>query len=133
MAERMVRTQIYLAPKVHAELKRRAGKHGLTLALQIREALEDYLHLMKKEEDKTPPFDPTELFAIIDNLKGGGPPDLAENHDKYLYGDPHGEINLARRKEKDREQPKLAPGVRERRTTYRVARRTSRKRKGGRK
>src|SRR3989304_5416450 len=74
MAERMVRTQIYLPPKVHVELKRRAEKHGLTLALQIREALEDYLELMKKEEEQIPPFDPTELFSIIDNLKGSGPP-----------------------------------------------------------
>jgi len=133
MAERMVRTQVYLPPKVHAELKRRAEKHGLTLAVQIREALEDYLELMKKEEEQIPPFDPTELFSIIDNLKGSGPPDLAEKHDKYIYGDPHGELSLARQKAREQSKSKATPVVRERRITYRTKKRKSRRRKGGRK
>ncbi len=133
MAERMVRTQIYLPPKIHAELKRRAEKHGLTLALQIRDALEDYLRLMKADEEPLPPFDPTDLFAIIDNLKGGGPPDLSENHDKYLYSDPHGEFSRARQKEKVRKQPESKPVVvvRDRRATYQTQKRVSRKRRRG--
>ena len=90
MAENMVRTQVYLPQAVYTQLQIRAKKHGLTLAVQIRAALDDYL--LGAEAGKKPsPFDPGELFAIIDSLEGGGPGDLAENHDKYIYGDPHGE------------------------------------------
>src|SRR3990172_6524982 len=76
MIEKMVRTQVYLPQAVYAQLQKRAKKHGLTLAVQIRTALDDYL--LEAEADKKPsPFDPGELFAIIDSLEGGGPGDLA--------------------------------------------------------
>jgi len=96
MAERMVRTQIYLAPKVHAELKRRAGKHGLTLALQIREALEDYLRRTNGDEDEMEPLDLGNLFEITGKFGGSGLSDASVNHDKYIYSDPHGEKALER-------------------------------------
>jgi len=133
MAERMIRTQVYLPPKVHVELKRRAKKHGLTLALQIREALEDYLERARQEEQKARAFDPTGLFAIIDSLQGGGPPDLAEHHDKYLYSDPHGEKNRLKQKGRDPAALKTIPIVRERRGNYGTKKRGARKRPGGRK
>ena len=40
MAETMVRTQVYLPRDVYEKLRQRAEKHKLTLALQIRAALE---------------------------------------------------------------------------------------------
>ena len=43
MAENMVRTQVYLPRTVYQKLQERAEKEGLTLAVQIRAALEDYL------------------------------------------------------------------------------------------
>ncbi len=41
MAERMVRTQVYLPRVVYDRLQRRAEKHGVTLAMQIRAALDE--------------------------------------------------------------------------------------------
>lgn len=128
MAERMIRIQTYLPPKVHAELKRRAEKHGLTLAFQIREALEAYIRSSKGEEDE-PIFDPKDpIFELIKHA-GHGPEDLSENHDKYLYRDPHGEESLKR--EPARATTELLRPVREKPATYRMKTRPSRK-KGGR-
>src|SRR3989304_4831692 len=83
MAERMVGTQIYLPPKMHAELKRRAGKHGLTLALQIREALEDYLRRTNGDEDEMEPLDLGNLLEITGRFRpsGWGAKSLAEESD----------------------------------------------------
>ena len=136
MAERMVRTQIYLPPKVHAELKRRAKKHGLTLALQIREALEDYLRRENGAEEDIEPLDLGNLFEILDQLEasgGSGISDSSVNHDKYIYGDPHGEKALER--ERLRAQLKSQPTVpvKERSTRYKTKKRRITKRKGGRK
>jgi hypothetical protein len=132
MVERMVRTQVYLPRVTYERLRRRAEKHGLTLALQIREALESYLD-MAKQDEKRPPFDATELFAIIDSLPRGGPPDLAENHDRYLYSDPHGEAPKTRRAPQRPASAKTtAAAVRERRSPYRAKKRIRRVRKGNR-
>jgi len=128
MAERMVRTQVYLPPKVHAELKRRAEKHGLTLAVQIREALEDYLRRANGAEAETDPLDFGDLFEIIGRYGGSGLGDGAERHDYYIYGDPHGEKRLAKRRE---EQKARSQTVRERSPAYRAKKRPPIKRKGG--
>ena len=47
-----------------------------------------------RETSEQPPLDPDDPtgWKAIDRLIGcikGGPSDVAENHDKYLYGDPH--------------------------------------------
>ncbi len=129
MAEKMVRTQVYLPQAVHSQLQKRAKKHGLTLAVQIRTALDDYL--LGAEADKKPsPFDPGELFAIIDSLEGGGPGDLAENHDKYIYGDPHGEKALERERLRENLKAESARPVRERPTVYRTKKLSPKKRGG---
>jgi hypothetical protein len=122
MAEKMVRTQVYLPRAIYDELQRRAKDHGLTLAIQIREALGDYLAWVK-DEKKVPPFNPTKLFNIIDNLTGGGPEDLAENHDKYLYSDPHGEKNLERKRPRSHPPRNSDLMIREKRTKYRTKKR----------
>ena len=130
MAEKMIHTHVYLPRAIYDELQRQAKKHGLTLAAQIREVLEGYVYRKGKREEKLQPFDPRELFEIIDNLEGGGPDDLAENHDKYIYGDPHGEKSLERQRSRSQSQPKPASAVRERRVVYQTKRRQTPKRKG---
>lgn len=87
MAEKMVRTQVYLPRAIYNKLQNRAETYGLTLALQIREALEDYVRRLDPQALDIPIFDPTGLNLLLDNLTGGGPADLAENHDAYLYGE----------------------------------------------
>ena len=136
MAERMVRTQIYLPPKVHAELKRRAEKHGLTLALQIRDALEDYLRRTNGAEEDKEPLDLGNLFEILDQIEASGVygvTDSAENHDKYIYGDPHGEKALERERLRAQLKSPSVATVRERPAAYKTKKRRGAKRKGGRK
>ena len=130
MAERMVRTQIYLPPKVHAELKRRAEKHNLTLALQIREALEDYLRRANNGGDELEPLDLGDLFEIIGKYGRSNITDGSVNHDKYIYGDPHGEKALERERLRAQLKHEKIPSVRERPTTYKTKKRPPAKRKG---
>lgn len=96
MSEKMVRTQVYLPRGVYDQLQRRAERHGLTLALQIREALEGYLVRGNTLEDELEPLDLGNLFEITGKFGGSGLSDGSVNHDKYIYGDPHGEKALER-------------------------------------
>ena len=123
----MVRTQVYLPRDVYEKLRQRAEKHGLTMADQIREALDDYVVRIRQEE-KLPPFNPNEWFEIIDKISFDGPPDLAENHDKYLYSDPHGEGQMVRQNDFIKTKPPTAPAVHERPVVYRGKRRRGTKR-----
>ena len=87
MRESMVRTQVYLPRRVYDKLQTRAGKQGLTLAVQVRAALEDYLERVEFEADDgvLHPDDPIfQMIGMIDR----GPEDLSVNHDHYLYGAP---------------------------------------------
>ena len=85
MSEKMVRTQVYLPREVHATLTRRAEEQGLTLANQIRAALDEYLERVEDEEEGVilQPDDP--LFQMM-GMFDSGIPDLGLNHDHYLYG-----------------------------------------------
>lgn len=96
MSEKMVRTQVYLPRGVYDQLQRRAERHGLTLALQIREALEGYLVQGTETENKMEPLELGNLFEITGKFGGSGLKDSSVNHDKYIYGDPHGEKALER-------------------------------------
>ena len=96
MSEKMVRTQVYLPRGIYDQLQRRAERHGLTLALQIREALEGYLVRGNPSEDELEPLDLGNLFEITGKFGGSGLSDGSVNHDKYIYGDPHGEKALER-------------------------------------
>ena len=127
MTENMVRTQVYLTRAVYDKLQQRAEKHGVTLALQIREALAAYIHLSTGEEAEPilAPNDP--IFELIQHA-GHGPEDLSENHDKYLYGDPPGEEIFKTYRPKTR--PALA--LHEKPATYRAKPRSTNK-KGRRK
>lgn len=81
----MIRTQIYLSSQQHEQLKQRGEASHKTMASLVREAVDQYL-----AEEQTPaPFpadDP--LFDLI-GIAQSGPTDVSENHDTYLYGDPH--------------------------------------------
>ena len=110
MGENMVRTQVYLPRAVYQKLQARADKHGLTLAVQVRAALEDYLERVEAEEQPIlRPDDP--LFQLI-GAAASEEGDLSVNHDHYLYGWPKRETaDLA-----------VETQVRERSPRYRAAR-----------
>jgi hypothetical protein len=87
MSANMVRTQVYLPPEVHATLTQRAEQQGLTLAQQIRTALDEYLARTAAGDEGATlrPDDP--LFSLA-GLVDSGVNDLGRNHDHYLYGAP---------------------------------------------
>lgn len=133
MAEKMIRAQVSLPLDLYTKLRERAVKGKWSLAEEIRGGLRYYLAWTKEAGKKPSPFDPGELFAIIDSLEGGGPVDLAENHDKYIYGDPHGEKAFERERLRANLKAESARSVRERPAVYRTKKRSPKKRGGKRK
>jgi hypothetical protein len=87
MSENMVRTQVYLPRSIYDRLQKRAAKHDLTLAVQIRAALEDYLERAEAEEDDGILHANDPIFKMI-GMFDSGLGDLSVNHDHYLYGAP---------------------------------------------
>jgi hypothetical protein len=89
MTENMVRTQVYLPRKTYQALQERGEAQGLTLAEQIRTALDDYLlRVGPHEEDEGVPLSPDDpIFGMI-GMFDSGVDDLGYNHDHYLYGAP---------------------------------------------
>jgi hypothetical protein len=78
----MRRKQLYLDDASERALKRLAARSGRSEAFHVREALRRYLGEESSEGD-----DPLErLIGLVDDA--GGPDDVAENHDHYLYGAP---------------------------------------------
>jgi hypothetical protein len=81
----MVRTQVYLPRSVHATLTRRAKEQGLTLADQIRAALDEYLARLQPNEAGALLLPDDPLLQMIGKIDSGVD-DLGRNHDYYLYG-----------------------------------------------
>ncbi len=113
MRETMVRTQVYLPREIFQRLQKRAKDNNLTLAVQIREALVDYLERAGVEEAPILRADDP-IFQMI-GAASSEEGDLSVNHDHYLYGWPkrEPEATFAKR------------GVREKRTAYRAKRKKS--------
>jgi hypothetical protein len=104
MAERMVRTQVYLSRAIYDKLQARAQKQELTLALQIRAALEDYLDRVESEEDDGILHADDPIFKMIGMFTSDAD-DASINHDHYLYGAPKREAGTAPRVRAVRERP----------------------------
>jgi len=83
MAEKMVRTQVYLPRDIYEALKAHASDKGVTMATQIREALAQYV-VVKKPEEGHILTDDDPIWDLI-GIGEGGPPDGSVNHDKYIY------------------------------------------------
>ncbi|HLF27582.1 MAG TPA: ribbon-helix-helix domain-containing protein [Anaerolineae bacterium] len=109
MRENMVRTQVYLPRKIHEQLQARAEKQGLTLAVQIREALADYIERVAAEADDGILHADDPIFKMI-GMFDSGLGDLSINHDHYLYGAPRREdaIPTARRAVKEKRSSRYA-------------------------
>ena len=102
MRENMVRTQIYLPRDIYQRLQKRAEENDLTLAVQVREALVDYLERTDVAEAPILRADDP-IFQLIGaaSSKEG---DLSVNHDHYLYGWPKREPDSALARSKAREK-----------------------------
>jgi hypothetical protein len=76
----MRRKQIYLDEASDRSLKRLAARTGRSEASHIRDALARYLGTQTE-----PGSDPLErMIGLVETEDG--PDDVAENHDRYLYG-----------------------------------------------
>jgi len=87
MADNMVRTQVYLPKATYAALVERGQQQGLTMADQIRAALDEYLQ-RSQDDDEGAILQPDDPFFKMMGIVDSGVDDLAVNHDYYLYGMP---------------------------------------------
>ncbi len=76
----MTRTTIMLPEDLKLRAQETAGRLGISLAELIRETLERRLDARQDWRD-----DP--LFSEVPVYEGPVPPDLSEEHDRYLYGE----------------------------------------------
>ncbi len=83
MSEKMVRTQVYLPRDIYEELKMRASKSGSTMAVQIREALAEYVTSADTKKGQTLADD--DLIWNLIGIGESGISDGSVNHDKYIY------------------------------------------------
>jgi len=98
MRENMVRTQVYLPRDIYQRLQKRAEKNDLTLAVQVREALVDYLERIESQDDDGILHADDPIFQMI-GMFSSKEGDLSVNHDHYLYGWPkREEVNLVHEK-----------------------------------
>jgi hypothetical protein len=84
MTEKMVRTQVYLPRDIYVQLKNRADEEGITMAIQIREALAQYVTESPKEEKGHILTADDPIWNIIGMIESGIS-DGSVNHDKYIY------------------------------------------------
>ena len=87
MRENMVRFQVYLPRSTYERLQKRAARHELTLATQVRAALDDYLERAESQADDGILHADDPIFQMI-GLFSSKEGDLSVNHDHYLYGWP---------------------------------------------
>ena len=74
----MNRTQIYLEETLQDALRARAIAEGRSVASLIREAVAEFLTPSSRRKATDP-------FLAIAGKFSGGPGDVAEKHDQYLY------------------------------------------------
>jgi len=74
----MVRTQVLLTEHQHAMLKELSSESGLSLSELVRQAVEKAF----AERARTRRESALGLLGAF----AGGPADVAENHDRYLWG-----------------------------------------------
>jgi len=87
MRENMVRFQVYLPRSTYERLQKRATQHDMTLATQVRAALDDYLERAESESDDGILHADDPIFQMI-GMFSSKEGDLSVNHDHYLYGWP---------------------------------------------
>ena len=88
MAEKEVRTQIYLERWQHEALKERAAEESVSMAHLIREAVTAYLAEARQESIDWEAYmnDPIwRIREVVEELGPSGIEDGSVNHDYYIY------------------------------------------------
>ena len=75
----MVRTQVMLSEHQHQQLKLMSKENGVSLSELVRQAIDGMFANQKKDKRKS-------MLDLIGAFEGG-PDDVAENHDHYLWGE----------------------------------------------
>ena len=114
MRENMVRLQVYLPRSTYERLQKRATQHDLTLATQVRAALDDYLERVESQDDDGILHADDPIFQMI-GMFSSKEGDLSVNHDHYLYGWPKREVMAVvrekpRKNYKGKSTPKRSKG-----------------------
>lgn len=78
----MVRKQLYITPEIDRELTIVARKQSMPVAALVREVLEKYLKIKKKEENPA-----AILLKLAKKNSFIGPSNLSTNLTSYLYGE----------------------------------------------
>jgi predicted DNA-binding protein len=74
------RTQVYFPMELYRKVERIAKEESKSVASIVREAVDEYLKKREAIDWENDAF--FNIVGIMESGKG----DLAENHDKYLYG-----------------------------------------------
>jgi len=82
-----VRFQMFIEESQKEALERLQQDSGMSVAELVRTAINNFLKERRKKKDK-PVDEITEKLLSVAGICKGGPPDLADNHDHYLYGFP---------------------------------------------
>lgn len=82
-----IRFQMFMEETQKEALERLQHDSGMSVAELVRTAINNFLKERRKKKEK-PVDEITEKLLSIAGICKGGPPDLADNHDHYLYGFP---------------------------------------------
>lgn len=82
-----VRFQMFIEESQKEALERIQQDSGMSVAELVRTAINNFLSERRRKKEK-PVDEITEKLLSIAGICKGGPPDLADNHDHYLYGFP---------------------------------------------
>ena len=80
----MVRTQVYLPEKMYENLKQAAKEQGITMAIQIREALDLYIQQKRQPSQETILSETDPIWNLI-GIGESGLSDGSVHHDQYIY------------------------------------------------
>lgn len=81
-----VRFQMFIEEEQKEALKRFQRDSGMAAAEIVRRALDSFIEEYKKGKGVPPQDAMTERLLSTGGVCKGGPKDLSDKHDKYLYG-----------------------------------------------
>ena len=85
---KMTKTLLSVPTQALSRLKALAERRQTTVSLLLREAVEKTYGIdagaVRNPDWSEDPL--VKFFGTLDRPAGGGPSDLAENHDNYIYG-----------------------------------------------
>ncbi len=81
-----VRFQMFLDETQKMALEKLQKETGVPMAELVRKAIDKLISDFKKRKNLSIEDEATERLLAVGGICSGGPKDLADKHDKYLYG-----------------------------------------------